>query len=114
MIGNRERWIEAFFRTDGIWVFPGGLGYYIRMGIRLPRSFVGHVRKANYQPPAVTLDLDNAPTDRCLNWMLWSLLHTNWRPLAAIHLIRMIIWIPVICLMLIFGDWITKRISLRS
>jgi hypothetical protein len=41
-------------RTDGVWIWPGDLSYYVRTyGIALPSEFVDHARSQGWEAPAL-------------------------------------------------------------
>jgi hypothetical protein len=43
----------AEIRTDGEWVWPSDLAYYVeRYGVGLPSEFVGHLAEKRWEPPA--------------------------------------------------------------
>ncbi|RKT85052.1 Protein of unknown function [Saccharopolyspora antimicrobica] len=45
------------FHTDGTWVWPLALAYYLNEhGIAPPRDFLDHIRSRNHQPPAEVSD----------------------------------------------------------
>jgi hypothetical protein len=44
-------------RTDGVWIWPGDLSYYVRTyGIVLPADLVDHARAQGWEPPALDRD----------------------------------------------------------
>ena len=39
--------------TDGVWIWPDDLGYYIqRYKVELPVTFINFIRERNYSPPS--------------------------------------------------------------
>ena len=43
--------------TDGVWVWPRDLGYYVRVhAVSLPEAFVRHMRDRQWTPPVLSVD----------------------------------------------------------
>lgn len=56
------------FLTDGVWVWPGDLAYYVKQYmLKLPESFLSHIKDNNYKVPIVEdeLELDNVKIEGC-------------------------------------------------
>ncbi|WHT18931.1 glycohydrolase toxin TNT-related protein [Crossiella sp. CA-258035] len=50
---ERESLVPMTYHTDGRWVWPGALAYYLREhGVTPPLELVNHIRSRFYEPPA--------------------------------------------------------------
>lgn len=48
--------------TDGCWVWPGDLSYYVRgYGLKLPEAFIESIARNNWVNPVQNVDITNMP-----------------------------------------------------
>lgn len=113
LIGDAGNRIEMTLRTDGRFVFPTGLGFYVRHGIRLPSSFLKHVKAANYSPSDSSSNCSRPIIDRSMYWILWSLLHTRWQPVALCHAARMAFWMPLLGILILLSRWFFRDARMK-
>src|SRR5262249_35126040 len=58
---NRGRAVPLTWHTDGVWVWPGSVTYYLRSYALPPDpEFVAHIRLRHFQPPAVSPEVKQA------------------------------------------------------
>jgi hypothetical protein len=51
---DRPAKVPLTYLTDGTWIWPGGVGYYLRMhGVPPEPELVEHIRRQGFQPPEV-------------------------------------------------------------
>ncbi len=91
---NNNKEFEFDLRTDGRWLFPLSLAYYVRQGVSLPSEFVQHVRKTKTPPVFERVSQNNCAIDEFF-WIFWSLTHSLWNSYFVWFLIRLVINFPL-------------------
>ncbi len=88
--------LPYIIRTDGEWIFLQSLAYYFRCGVRLPEEFIAKVRSRDYCPPTKgRAEPGTLPTSPWY-WPWWSLKHSRLSLWTLWHVVRLLIWIPLI------------------
>jgi hypothetical protein len=53
--GSRRRVAALHIRTDGVWMWPSDLPYYVETyHVQVPGEFVRHMRRQAWKPPRLT------------------------------------------------------------
>jgi hypothetical protein len=98
---SREQHFEYELRSDGTWLFPVSLAYYVRQGVCLPRAFVEHVHRIRSAPVHEPIRQSEFAINE-IYWMIWSLSHSSWNSYAALHAIRVVLGLPLYLLFYLF------------
>lgn len=91
---------EFQLKSDGIWLFPMSLAFYVRAGVLLPTEFVNQAKRSqDFHFPKVR------PNEYSINemyWLAWSVTHSSWNWYFLCFLTRLVFSFPLYFLGLVF------------